>query len=475
MTTKYLIETFGCQMNDLDSEKMAGNLRHIGMEPAGDLSDADVILLNTCSVRDKAVQKVYARLGELRGLKARRQNLIVGVVGCMAQLEGEKILKRAPFVNIVAGPQKGHAMGDLVEQSMRTRSAVIAMRTNDDPSPLETDYIFRQNPWRASVTISEGCNRSCAFCVVPATRGSERVRGSAGILREVENLAARGYIEIILLGQTVNSYYDREAGVSFADLLRRMSEINGLKRIRFTSPHPSDFSDELLDVMVSCPQVCNQIHLPVQSGSTRLLRAMRRGYTREGYMKVIGGIRKARRPISISTDLIVGFPGETEVDFQDTLSLLDEVQYDSAFSFKYSPRPNTSALSLPDEISEEEKGRRLEVLQELQKLIQEQRNSAYVGQKVEVLVEGRARSRVSLTGRTSNNKIVNFDGPETLTGRLVQVQISGFSPNSLKGVWIHSETVKETGSAADDAPESRGRSWDAQAFPDFSQPGPEGS
>jgi tRNA-2-methylthio-N6-dimethylallyladenosine synthase len=476
MTTKYIIETFGCQMNDLDSEKIAGNLRHTGMEPAGNLSEADVIILNTCSVRDKAVQKVYARLGEIQQHKARRRNLLVGVVGCMAQLEREKILKRAPFVNIVAGPQKGHVMSDLIERSIRSHSAVIAMRTDDDPSALETGYILRQSPWRASVTISEGCSRNCAFCVVPATRGRERVRSSAGILREVEDLAAREYVEVVLLGQTVNSYHDREAGVSFAQLLRRMSEIRGLKRIRFTSPHPSDFSDELLEVMVSCPQVCNQIHLPVQSGSTRLLQVMRRGYTRESYMAVIGKIRRARRPISISTDLIVGFPGETEADFQDTLSLLDEVQYDSAFSFKYSPRPNTSALSLPDEISEEEKGRRLEELQERQRLIQQQINAAYVGQILEVLVDGRARSRVSLTGRTGNNKIVNFDGPEALIGHVVQVEITGFSPNSLKGVWIHSETVKELGSAADDAPDLRGRRWwDAQASPDFSQPGPEGS
>jgi tRNA-2-methylthio-N6-dimethylallyladenosine synthase len=473
MTRKYLIETFGCQMNDLDSERIAGNLRHIGMEATDDLSEADVILLNTCSVRDKAVQKVYARLGELGRLKSRRKNLTVGVVGCMAQLEGEKILKKAPYVDIVAGPQKGHAMGDLVEQTIRTGSPVIAMRTDDDPSPLETSYIFRQNPWRASVTISEGCNRRCSFCVVPATRGRERTRSSASILQEVQNLAARGYIEILLLGQTVNSYRDREADMSFAELLRQMSQIGGLKRIRFTSPHPSDFSNELLDVMVSSPQVCNQIHLPVQSGSTRLLRAMRRGYTREGYMKVIRRIHDARRPIAISTDLIVGFPGETEADFQDTLSLLDEVQYDSAFSFKYSPRPNTSALSLPDEISEEEKGRRLEDLQERQRLIQARKNSAYVGQQLEVLVDGRARSRVSLTGRTSNNKIVNFDGPEMLMGQLVQVEITGSSPNSLKGTWINSESVKNPGSIGSTG--ATGRIRDEQPFANFSQPGPEGS
>jgi tRNA-2-methylthio-N6-dimethylallyladenosine synthase len=237
------------------------------------------------------------------------------------------------------------------------------------------------------------------------------------------------------LGQTVNSYVDRTAGnLSFAALLRILSQIPGIKRIRFTSPHPGDFTDELLDVMVSCSQICNQIHLPVQSGSTRLLKAMRRGYTREGYLKVIRKIENAARAIAISTDLIVGYPGESESDFQDTLSLLDEVQYDSTFSFKYSPRPNTVAFGVPDDVSDEEKGRRLTILQEIQRQIQYKRNSFCMGQTMEVLVEEKARSRVALSGRTSNNKIVNFDGPETLIGKFVDLEITGFSPNSLKGV-----------------------------------------
>lgn len=444
MAKRYLIETFGCQMNDLDSEKIAGNLRSSGMLPAEDPSDADIIILNTCSVRDKAVQKVYARLGELKRHKAHKRNLVVGVVGCMAQLEGEKIVKRAPFVNIVAGPQKGHVMNDLVERTVGGESPVIAMRMDEDLGPVETSYIMRQNPWRASVTVSEGCSRKCAFCVVPAARGKERVRPSSSILHEVEELVSRGYFEIVLLGQTVNSYNDRSpGGLNFAQLLGRMSEIPGLRRIRFTSPHPNDFSDELLEVMVSCTQVCNQIHLPVQSGSTKILRAMRRGYTRESYLNVIRKIHGASREIAISTDLIVGFPGETQQDFQDTLSLLDEVQYDSAFSFKYSPRPNTAALDLPDDLTEEEKGSRLAILQEHQKQIQHKRNAAYVGREMELLVDDKARNRFSLTGRTSNNKIVNFDGPEALIGQFVQVEITGFSPNSLKGVWVQPEDVRE--------------------------------
>jgi tRNA-2-methylthio-N6-dimethylallyladenosine synthase len=448
MEKRFFVETFGCQMNDLDSEKIAGNLRRSGMEPVEDPSEADVIILNTCSVREKAVQKVYARLGELKRHKVRRKDLVVGVVGCMAQLEGEKIIKKAPFVNLLAGPQKGHVMSELVEQSMSVRSPIVHLRTDDDAFPAETDSILRQSSWRACVTVSEGCNRQCAFCVVPTTRGKERVRPAINILREVEDLVARGYVEVLLLGQTVNSYVDSADGkVTFARLLRQMSEIDGLKRIRFTSPHPSDFSDELLEVMTHCPQVCNQIHLPVQSGSTRILRRMRRGYTRENYMEIIRKIRDTPREIAVSTDLIVGFPGETEEDFQDTLSLLDEVQYDSAFSFKYSPRPNTAAMTFADEIPEEKKGSRLKVLQDCQRDIQYHKNQAYVGRNMEVLVEDRARNRFSLMGRTSNNKIVNFDGPEALMGRFVQVEITGFSPNSLKGVWIPSGSMEQSGAA----------------------------
>jgi tRNA-2-methylthio-N6-dimethylallyladenosine synthase len=446
MTKKYLIETFGCQMNDLDSEKIAGNLRHHGMEATDDESQADIIILNTCSVRDKAVQKVYARLGEIKRYKFRRPDLQVGVVGCMAQLEGEKILKRMPFVSVVAGPQKGHVIGNLFDSSTRSHASIVEMRMDEDPAPIETPYIERRNRWRASVTISEGCDRHCAFCVVPHTRGKERVRESAHILREVEDLVSKGYIEVLLLGQTVNSYVDRSAGnLTFAQLLRQIAGISGLERIRFASPHPNDFSDELLEVMVSCPQVCNQIHLPVQSGSSHVLQAMRRGYSRERYLDVIEKIRKAERAIAISTDIIVGYPGETEEDFGDTLSLLDEVQYDSAFSFKYSPRPNTAALSLLDDVSEEEKGRRLEILQERQKRIQYDKNAAYMGRRVEVLVDSRARSRFDLAGRTGNNKIVNFDGPPSLLGRIVQVEITGFGPNSLKGKWIDSDFVQTNG------------------------------
>jgi len=421
-------------MNALDSEKIAGDFHRHGMEAAADISEADVVALNTCSVRDKAVQKAYARLGELRRLKAARTDMVVCVVGCMAQLEGENILRRAPYVNIVAGPQKGHVIGGLVEKTLDSGKPVLELRRDDEPSPLENRHILRDTAWRASVTISEGCSRRCAFCVVPETRGPERHREITGIIEEIRELVDKGCLEILLLGQTVNSWVDpADSSIRFPELLRRASAIPGLRRVRFTSPHPNGFTDDLIEVTASHEAICNQIHLPVQSGSTRILRAMNRGYTREDYLEIARKIKNAARPIAISTDIIVGYPGETEADFQDTLSLVDEVKYDSAFSFKYSPRPRTAAYDLPDDVPEEEKGRRLTLLQERQRVIQYEKNAAYVGRRQEVLVEANARSRVRLVGRTGDNKIVNFDGPDELIGSFTRVEIIGFSPNSLKG------------------------------------------
>jgi tRNA-2-methylthio-N6-dimethylallyladenosine synthase len=437
MAKTFFIETFGCQMNELDTEKIAGNLQHEGMEPVGERSEADVIILNTCSIRDKAVQKVYARLGEIKKEKAQRRNVLIGVVGCMAQLEGQRIFQKAPFVDLVAGPQKGHAMFRLLQEVSQKGDSVLDLRSDEDPEPLETAHVLRESSRRAGVTISEGCNRECAFCVVPHTRGRQRDRESSRIIAEVEDLILQGYVEIMLLGQTVNSY--REPGhkaFGFAGLLRRLVRIPGLMRIRFTSPHPSEFDDDLFDLMTTSPQVCPHIHLPVQSGSDRVLVSMKRGYTRDGYLETVRRIRQVPRAVAISTDIMVGFPGESEKDFQDTLGLLDEVQYDSVFSFKYSPRPKTPAWIGQREIPEDEKGRRLQILQRRQNLIQYNKNAAFVGKVLDVLVDGHARSQYALTGRAGNNKIVNFDGSDDLIGRIVPVEITGFSANSLKGVWI---------------------------------------
>lgn len=424
-------------MNELDSEKIAGNLKHNGMEPACDAQSADVIILNTCSVREKAVQKAYARLGELKRLKAARQDLVVGVVGCMAQLEGEKVFKKAPYVNLLAGPQKGHVMAELIQHARGDGAPTIDLRMDDDPEPLETTYVLRESAWRAGVTISEGCNRRCSFCVVPQTRGKQRDRESRNIIREVEDLVSHGCIEVMLLGQTVNAYRDpAQSGLTFAGLLRRLAQVKELQRIRFTSPHPNDFDDDLIDAISSTAQICNQVHLPVQSGSTKVLRAMRRGYSRDGYLKTVARLRRGPRPIAISTDIIVGFPGETAADFQDTLRLIDEVQYDCVYSFKYSPRPNTAALTLCDDLSETEKGARLKLLQDQQRLIQYNKNAAFLGQVVQVLVDGKAKSKFTLMGRTTCNRVVNFDGPEELLGRLASVEISGFGAHSLKGVLV---------------------------------------
>ena len=437
MSRKFFIETFGCQMNELDSEKIAGNLHHCGFEEAGDAACADVIILNTCSVREKAVQKAYARLGELKRYKIVRQDLLIGVVGCMAQLEGERLLQRAPFVNILAGPQKSHLMGELVDRAEGAPSPAVDLRMDEEPEPLENAHVLRTSRWRAGITISEGCDRRCSFCVVPFTRGRQRDRESAPILREVEDLVAQGFLEIVLLGQMVNAYRDPSpARLTFAALLRRLARIEGLRRIRFASPHPIGFTNELLDAMISHPQICNHVHLPVQSGSTRVLQKMGRGYTRDAYLDIVTKIRRAPRPIAISTDIIVGFPGETDADFRDTLSLLDEVQYDSVFSFKYSPRPNTPALALGDDVPEEEKGSRLTFLQERQRLIQYNKNASMQGQAFEVLVDGRPRSHFTLAGRLTDNRVVNFDGPDELMGRIVEVQITGFAANSLKGALI---------------------------------------
>jgi tRNA-2-methylthio-N6-dimethylallyladenosine synthase len=434
---KFFIETFGCQMNHHDSEKVAGTLITMGYIPTENPAEADLLLLNTCNIREKANQKVFSRLGSLHESYRVKPGAKVGLLGCMAQMEGPKIFEKAPNVNLVVGSSSYSFIPELVAKVEQGVPQVIDV-SQDTDRLFETYTQSRENPYKAYVTIMEGCNRFCAFCVVPYTRGPERSRRSEHILSEARQLASEGYQEIMLLGQTVNSWKDPAGGIaSFADLLKRVAEIEGIHRVRFTSPHPSDFNPEIVEVIENVPQVCNQVHLPVQSGSTRVLKRMKRDYSREEYLRRVDFIKKAKREIALSTDIIVGFPGETQMDFEETLSLMQEVRYDSIFSFKYSPRPGTEAYSFEDAIPEQEKGRRLMILQEFQRKIQLERNARFVGKELEILVEGKSqRDTKDLMGRTTQNKIINFSGPPTLLGKFANVRVTNFSPNSLQGELI---------------------------------------
>jgi tRNA-2-methylthio-N6-dimethylallyladenosine synthase len=428
----FFLETFGCQMNDHDSEKVAGVLLARGYRQVESPEAASMILYNTCSIREKAAQKVFSRLGEFRG--ATSDGKIIGVLGCVAQQEGEDIFKRAPWVSLVCGSASYRKLPEMIAQLEAGNHRVTGLDTDTDET-FETEVTRRDNPWRAYLTIIEGCDKACSYCVVPYTRGPERSRASDSILKEVRQLAELGYSEVQLLGQTVNSYADPTTRkMRFSELLLAVAEVQGICRVRFTTSHPSDFTRDIVEAIESQPKICDHVHLPVQSGSTRVLRAMQRTYTREEYLGKIAMIRTAKRPIAITTDVIVGFPGETEADFEETLNLLEEVRYDSLFAFKYSPRPNTPSLAMPDAIPDEEKGRRLAVLQEKQRKIQTVRNAALVGETFEVLVGTRSRRENQWSGHTSSHKVLNFTSQEAeLLGTYVQVRVTSAGPNSLAG------------------------------------------
>jgi len=428
----FYIETFGCQMNVHDSEKVAGVLLARGYRPADSHQDADIVLYNTCSIREKAAQKVFSRLGAFR--KGRTgEGKIIGVLGCVAQQEGQRFFERAPQVSLVCGSASYSQLPDLLAQleSGERRVSGLSLDTEDC---FETELTRRDNRYRAYLTIIEGCDQRCAFCVVPMTRGPERSRSGAKILAECERLVDEGYTEIQLLGQIVNAWQDPSpARWSFAELLARVSEVAGVRRVRFTTSHPRYFTPEIVQAVDSHLTLCDQIHLPVQAGSAEVLSRMRRGYSRDEYLEKIHCIRKAQRAISLSTDIIVGFCGESEKDFEQTLSLLAQVGYDQVFSFKFSPRPSTAALEFSDTVSDEEKGRRLAVLQELQRQIQLQRNQMLVGQVLEVLVEGFQPRLGQAVGRTTSNRVLNFPGEPTDIGCYIPVQVTSAGPNSLVG------------------------------------------
>lgn len=435
----FYIETFGCQMNMHDSEKVVGTLISEGYRQVETPEDADLILYNTCSIRDKAEQKVFHRLQQFK--KEQGKGKLFGVLGCVAQQEGERIFERAPHVSLVSGSASYANLPQMLVQLEAGNRRVTGLSL-DTEEAFDTPFTRRDNPHRAYITIIEGCDKSCAYCVVPFTRGPERSRTSASVLKEARELALMGYTEIQLLGQNVNSYRDPSpAGWDFARLLRAVGEVEGIRRVRFTTSHPRDFVPAIIEALDDNPALCNHVHLPVQSGSTAVLARMQRLYTRDDYLRRIECIKNARRPIAITTDIIVGFPGETEEDFNQTLSLLDEVGYDSLFSFKYSRRPNTSALNLEDHVSEEEKGRRLSILQEQQRGIQIRRNSRLVGAVQEAFVEGFNQATGQWIGRTTENRTLNFIHPahacpangSTLTGTYWNVRVTRAGPNSLAG------------------------------------------
>ena len=434
----FYIETFGCQMNAHDSEKVVGTLLTQGYSQVATPEEADLIMYNTCSIRDRAEQKVFARLADF---KRNHKGKTFAVLGCVAQQEGDRIFEKAPHVSMVVGSASYNRLPEMLVQLEAGNKRVTGLSLDTDET-FETPMTRRDNPHRAYITIIEGCNKSCAYCVVPFTRGPERSRTVESVLREARELAEMGYTDIQLLGQNVNSYRDQAIprsamGHDFAYLLRQVAEVPGLRRVRFTTSHPRDFVKEIIDAIDENPVLCNHVHLPVQSGSTRVLAAMQRMYTRDDYMRRIEWIQAARRELTITSDIIVGFPGETEEDFGQTIDLLDTVRYDAVFAFKYSKRPNTPALQYEDHIPEEEKTRRIMHVLERQRGIQISRNAQYVERVEETMVEGWNKATRQWIGRTSQFKTLNFSHPfgeaAGLLGQYLPVRVTRAGPNALAG------------------------------------------
>jgi tRNA-2-methylthio-N6-dimethylallyladenosine synthase len=434
------IQTYGCQMNQYDSERIARLMGEQGYSATERAEEADLILLNTCSVRDKAEQKVYSMLGRWRELKENNPGLIIGVGGCVAQQEGKALLRRVPHLDLVFGTHNIHKLGAMVREAESPGSRPVEIAFYRDPSYME-DPAARPavHGAKAYVTIMHGCNKVCSFCIVPYVRGRELSRPSASILREIEELAAHGVKEVMLLGQNVNSYGKTSTGeLSFAELLSRVNEIAGLERIRFTTSHPEDLSPELIESYARLEKLCEHLHLPVQSGSDAVLERMRRGYTREEYMERILRLRERCPGVALSTDIIVGFPGESEEEFEGSLEILQEVEYDDLYAFGYSPRPHTLANKIyADDVPEVLKKNRLERVLKLQREISRRKNQERVGSVEEILVENAAKlGRGQMMGRTRTNRIVNFPGSDELSGKSARVRITAAAANSLLGELI---------------------------------------
>lgn len=433
---KFTIVTYGCQMNEHDSEKMAGILNDMGYQWTEDKSEADIILFNTCCVREHAEQRVYGNIGMLKPLKQANPDLIIGVCGCMMQQEGmaQKLAQTFPFVDIIFGTHNLNELSKLIDEAKASRFTVVDIHEQDHEFD-ESIPIKRAGKVSAWVTVMYGCNNFCTYCIVPYVRGREHSRRPDDIVNEVKELADQGYKEITLLGQNVNSYgKDSDGKVEFADLLRMLDDIEGIERIRFTTSHPKDLSDNLIYAMRDCKKVCHQLHLPVQSGSTRVLRRMNRHYTKEGYLELVDKIKANIPDIALSTDIIVGFPGETDEDFEDTMDVVRRVQYDLAYTFIYSKRSGTPAAKLEDPTPREVKQQRLQRLIDLQTAITREKNQRLNGAVVEVLVEGPSRNgKGQMMGRTTGNKVVNFEGDASLIGKLVDVHITEPSTWFLNG------------------------------------------
>lgn len=443
MTQKLHIKTWGCQMNEYDSSKMADLLNSThGLELTDIPEDADILLLNTCSIREKAQEKVFHQLGRWKELKKQKPGLVIGVGGCVASQEGEHIRTRAPYVDIVFGPQTLHRLPEMINQIRGGKSSVV------DISFPEIEKFDRLPEPRAEgptafVSIMEGCNKYCSFCVVPYTRGEEVSRPVDDVLFEIAQLAEQGVREVNLLGQNVNAYRGatHDGGIcSFADLLRLVASIDGIDRLRFTTSHPIEFTDDIIDVYADTPELVSFLHLPVQSGSDRVLNMMKRNHTALEYKSIIRKLRKVRPNIQISSDFIVGFPGETDQDFEQTMNLIAQVNFDMSFSFIYSARPGTPAADMPDDVSEEEKKQRLYLLQQRINNQAAQFSRAMLGTEQRVLVEGPSKKDImELTGRTETNRIVNFVGTPDMIGKFVDIKITDVFTNSLRGDVVRTE------------------------------------
>jgi tRNA-2-methylthio-N6-dimethylallyladenosine synthase len=437
---KYLIRTHGCQMNEHDTEIMAGMLEEMGYKPTHELEEADFVLYNTCAVRENAEDKVFGHIGTLKPMKAKNPNLMIGLCGCMAQEEvvRKKIREKYPHVDLVFGTHNVHMLPELLEQAQHTKETIFEVWDAADAT-IENLPKIRKDKIRAWVNIQYGCNKFCTYCIVPFTRGEERSRLPEDVLAEVRGLVAEGYQEVTLLGQNVNDYGLDLGNVDFADLLDQVAKVEGLKRIRFTTSNPWNFTDKLIDVIARHDNICKHIHLPAQSGNSQVLRRMKRGYTREEYLALVNRIKAKIPHVALTTDIIVGFPGETEEQFQDTISLLETVRYDGAYTFIYSPREGTPATRLPDNVTEQEKKDRLQRLNRVQDRITFESSLRYKDQVVEILIEGESKNNPEvLQGRTDTNKLVHIRADKSLIGKFAYAKIT-----DVKTWYLIGELVQE--------------------------------